>query len=132
MTEGDRLISSGNLLYRPVSRHRFFPDTHATFKFLFADPGHPSLIRDTVCQDAPCSADVTGQAYYLVNTRTRKGKALRITLDRLQGAFYGEKVDGKRHLGEQGYCTPQALPGVSSDLSAGRAHAIDPIPGPGR
>ncbi len=111
VTEGDRLVSSGTF-YIDLFPSPVFPDTHATFKFLFADPGHPSLIRDTVCQDAPCSADVTGQAYYLVNTRTRKGKALRITLDRLQGAFYGEKVDGKRHLGEQGYCTPQALPGV--------------------
>ncbi len=111
ITEGRKLVSSGSF-YIDLFLSPVFPDEHATFKFLFADPNHPSLIRDTICLDTVCSAEVTGQAYYLVDSRTRKGKALRITLDRLQGAFYAEKVDGGRHFGEQGYCTPQALPGV--------------------
>jgi hypothetical protein len=57
---------------------------------------------------------VSGTAYYLVNRRTKHGEALRITLDRSNGAFYAEEIDkgmtGGAHLGEQGWCTPQKLP----------------------
>ncbi len=106
---GKRILSTGSF-YIDLFPSPVFPDAHADFKFLLADPGHPSLIRDSICLDTLCSADVTGQAYYLVNMRTKKGKALRITLDRLQGTFYAEKVDGGHHLGEDGTCTPQALP----------------------
>ena len=109
--DGKRVVSSGSF-YIDLFPSPVFPDSHADFKFLLADPSHPSLIRDSICLDTICSAEVSGQAYYLVNTRTRKGKALRITLDRLQGTFYAEKVDGGHHLGEDGTCTPQALPQV--------------------
>ncbi|CAL4866274.1 hypothetical protein MMA231_00513 [Asticcacaulis sp. MM231] len=62
-----------------------------------------------------CSANVTGTAYYLVNRVTKRGSALRITLDRSNGAFYAEEIDSKRigkdaHRGEKGYCKPQKLP----------------------
>jgi hypothetical protein len=113
VTEGKRQVSRGtfyiNLFPSPV-----FPDAQADFKFLFVDPAHKSLIRDSVCLDASCSATVSGAAYYLVNRRTKHGEALRITLDRSNGAFYAEEIDksmtGGAHLGEQGWCTPQKLP----------------------
>ncbi len=110
-SDGKKLVSQGSF-YIDLFPSPVFPDQHADFKFLLADPNHKSLIRDSICLDTICSAEVSGQAYYLVSTRTKKGKALRITLDRVKGAFYAEKVDGKDHLGEQGYCTPQALPKV--------------------
>ena len=86
------------------------------FKSLFVDPAHKSLIRDSICLDATCSATVSGAAYALVARRTRHGEALRITLDRSNGAFYAEEIDkgmtGGAHLGEQGWCAPQKLPSV--------------------
>lgn len=113
VTEGKHQVSRGtfyiNLFPSPV-----FPDAQADFKFLFVDPAHKSLIRDSICLDASCSATVSGAAYYLVNRRTKHGEALRITLDRSNGAFYAEEIDkgmtGGAHLGEQGWCTPQKLP----------------------
>ncbi|MGN6422101.1 MAG: hypothetical protein ACTHLA_02200 [Asticcacaulis sp.] len=113
VTEGKRQVSRGsfyiNLFPSPV-----FPDAQADFKFLFVDPAHKSLIRDSICLDTSCSATVSGAAYYLVNRRTKHGEALRITLDRSNGAFYAEEIDkgmtGGAHLGEQGWCTPQKLP----------------------
>jgi hypothetical protein len=68
-----------------------------------------------------CTANVTESAYYLVNKVTKRGAALRITLDRSRGAFYAEEIDsgvfgmfgGNKkgsHPGESGYCTPQSLP----------------------
>ena len=110
-SEGKKVISQGSF-YIDLFPSPVFPDASASFKFLLADPNHTSLIRNSICLDTICSAEVSGQAYYLVNTRTKKGNALRITLDRVKGAFYAEEVDGKKHLGEEGYCTPQALPKV--------------------
>ena len=110
-THGKKVVSSGTF-YIDLFPSPVFPDQNADFKFLFADPAHDSLIRDTMCLDTTCTAEVTGTAYYLVNRVTKKGAALRITLDRAQGAFYAEEMGkhGKDHLGEQGYCTVQALP----------------------
>ncbi|MDI7775531.1 hypothetical protein [Asticcacaulis sp. EMRT-3] len=113
VTQGRRLISQGSF-YINIFPSPVFPDQQADFKFLFADPGHRSLIRQSICLDTTCSAEVSGTAYYLVNRRTRHGDALRITLDRANGAFYAEQIDknlgGGEHLGEQGICTPQKLP----------------------
>ena len=114
-TEGKRLISRGTF-YIELFPSPVFPDTHADFKFLFVDPAHDSLIRDSICLDTMCTANVTGAAYYLVNRVTKKGAALRITLDRTKGAFYAEEIgtDGLKgndsHKGEQGYCVPQGQP----------------------
>lgn len=114
-TEGKRLVSQGTF-YIDLFPSPVFPDRSASFKFLLADPNHRSLIRDTICLDTLCPAEVSGAAYYLVNRVTKKGEALRITLDRTKGAFYAESVGkgmiGGAHLGEQGYCTPQPLPAV--------------------
>ncbi len=107
--DGKTVVSSGSF-YIDLFPSPVFPDSQASFKFLLADPGHRSLVRDTMCFDTVCSAAVTGTAYYLIDRVTKKGAALRIALDRSQGAFYAEKIDGGRHLGEQGQCTPQALP----------------------
>jgi hypothetical protein len=115
VTAGRRVVSQGtffiDLFPSPV-----FPDQQADFKFLFVDPAHKSLIRDSICLDATCSATVSGAAYALVARRTRHGEALRITLDRSNGAFYAEEIDkgmtGGAHLGEQGWCAPQKLPSV--------------------
>lgn len=115
---GTRVISHG-IFYIDLFPSAVFPDQHADFKFSFVDPSHASLIRDSICLDAMCPANVTGSAYYLVNQVTKKGNALRITLDRSRGAFYAEEIDrgfmgfrnGAEHRGERGYCTPQPLPG---------------------
>ena len=115
---GKRVISHG-VFFIDLFPSAVFPDQHADFKFLFVEPSHNSLIRDSICLDAMCPANVTGSAYYLVNQVTKKGDALRITLDRSQGAFYAEEIDrgflgfrgNAEHRGERGYCTPQPLPG---------------------
>lgn len=115
---GTHVISHG-VFFIDLFPSAVFPDQHADFKFSFVEPSHTSLIRDSICLDAMCPATVTGSAYYLVNQVTKKGDALRITLDRSQGAFYAEEIDhgflGFRnkaeHRGERGYCTPQPLPG---------------------
>ena len=115
---GKRVISHG-VFFIDLFPSAVFPDQHADFKFLFVEPSHTSLIRDSICLDAMCPANVTGSAYYLVSQVTKKGDALRITLDRSQGAFYAEEIDrgflglrtNAEHRGERGYCTPQPLPG---------------------
>ena len=114
VSEGKRLISQG-IFYIDLFPSPVFPDEHADFKFLRVDPAHQSLIRQSICLDTGCSANVTGSAYYLVNRTTKHGSALRITLDRSSGAFYAEEVTSSRigkdsHRGETGYCAPQALP----------------------
>jgi len=115
---GTRVVSHG-VFYVDLFPSAVFPDQHADFKFSFVEPSHSSLIRDSICLDAMCPATVTGSAYYLVNQVTKKGNALRITLDRSRGAFYAEEIDhgflgfrnAAEHRGERGYCTPQPLPG---------------------
>jgi hypothetical protein len=111
VTEGKHLISHG-VFYIDLFPSPVFPDEHADFKFLRIDPQHQSLIRESICLDIGCSANVTGSAYYLVNRTTKHGGALRITLDRSSGAFYAEEITSSRigldsHRGETGYCTPQ-------------------------
>jgi hypothetical protein len=114
VTEGKRFISQG-VFYIDLFPSPVFPDEHADFKFLRVDTAHPSLIRQSICLDVLCPANVTASAYYLVNRVTKHGSALRITLDRSSGAFYAEEIDNKRigkdaHRGETGYCTPQKRP----------------------
>jgi hypothetical protein len=95
-----------------------FPDQQADFKFSQVDPQHASLVRESDCLDTLCDARVSGSAYFLVNRVTRKGAALRITLNRANGAFYAESIDPKalihpgQHIGESGYCVPQKLSGA--------------------
>ena len=114
VTEGKRFISQG-VFYIDLFPSPVFPDEHADFKFLRVDTAHPSLIRQSICLDVLCPANVTASAYYLVNRVTKHGSALRITLDRSNGAFYAEEINSPRigkdsHRGETGYCAPQALP----------------------
>jgi hypothetical protein len=111
LQKGDKTLSSG-VFYIDLFPSPVFPDAHADFRFLFVDPAHRSLIRDTMCLDVTCPAEVSGAAYSLVNRRTRKGAALRITLDRATGGFYAEEMDkgGRGHVGERGTCVPQPLP----------------------
>ncbi len=114
VTEGKRFVSQG-IFYIDLFPSPVFPDEHADFKFLRVDPAHQSLIRQSICLDTGCSANVTGSSYYLVNRTTKHGSALRITLDRSNGAFYAEEINSPRigkdsHRGETGYCTPQAQP----------------------
>jgi len=114
VTEGKRLVSQG-VFYIDLFPSPVFPDKNADFKFLRIDPRHQSLIRESICLDINCPANVTGSAYYLVNRITKHGGALRITLDRSTGAFYAEEITSSRiglesHRGETGYCTPQRLP----------------------
>lgn len=108
---GKKTIATGTF-YIDLFPSPVFPDQQADFKFLFADPAYDSLIRGTMCLDTTCSAEVSGTAYYLVNRVTKKGAALRVTLDRARGAFYAEELGkhGSDHVGEQGYCVPQPLP----------------------
>lgn len=120
VVDGKQMVSRGTF-YIDLFPSAVFPDQNADFKFLFVDPAHKSLIRGSVCLDTMCSANVTESAYYLVNKVTKRGAALRITLDRSRGAFYAEEIDsgvlgligGNKkgsHPGESGYCTPQSLP----------------------
>ena len=114
VTEGKRFISQG-VFYIDLFPSPVFPDEHADFKFLRVDPAHQSLIRQSICIDTGCSANVTGSAYYLINRTTKHGSALRITLDRSNGAFYAEEITSPRigkdtHRGETGYCAPQTQP----------------------
>jgi hypothetical protein len=114
LMQGKRFLSQGTF-FIDLFPSAVFPDEHADFKFLFVDPAHPSLIRESICLDTMCSANVTGTAYYLVNRVSKRGNALRITLDRSSGAFYAEEIDNKlvgkdAHKGEKGFCTPQKLP----------------------
>jgi len=116
VSEGKRFVSQG-VFYIDLFPSPVFPDEHADFKFLRVDPGHQSLIRQSICLDTGCSANVTGSAYYLVNRVTKRGAALRITLDRATGAFYAEAVEASRigpdsHRGEKGYCAPQTRTGA--------------------
>lgn len=120
VVDGKQTISRGTF-YIDLFPSAVFPDQNADFKFLFVDPAHKSLVRSSVCLDTLCAASVTESAYYLVNRVTRRGGALRITLDRSRGAFYAEEIDSGvlgmfggnkngNHPGESGYCTPQNLP----------------------
>lgn len=113
VTEGKKFISQG-VFYIQLFPSDVFPDEQADFKFLFVDPNHRSLIRETMCQDIACPASVTKTAYGLINRPTKKGNVLRITLDRTKGAFYAEDITksltGGSHLGETGWCRPEALP----------------------
>lgn len=109
-TRGVKVVSSGTF-YIDLFPSPVFPDELASFQFRFVDPAHDSLIRGSMCLDTICSAKVSGSAYALVNRVTKKGNALRMSLERSQGAFYAEEIHGNRHLGEQGYCTVQPLPG---------------------
>lgn len=120
VTQGKRKITTG-VFFIDLFPSAVFPDQTADFKFLFVDPAHKSLIRGSICLDTMCSANVTSSAYYLVNRVSKKGAALRITLDRSRGAFYAEEIDqgmfglfAKQgegdHMGESGTCVPQALP----------------------
>ncbi len=110
-TRGVKVVSSGTF-YIDLFPSPVFPDELASFQFRFVDPSHDSLIRGSMCLDTICSAKVSGSAYALVNRVTKKGNALRVSLERSQGAFYAEEIHGNRHLGEQGYCTVQSLPGA--------------------
>jgi hypothetical protein len=113
LMDGPHFVSQG-VFYIDLFPSAVFPDQQADFKFLFVDPAHRSLIRQTICLDTTCPADVTATAYALISRRTKHGDALRITLDRTSGAFYAEQIDkrltGGAHLSEQGWCTPQPLP----------------------
>ena len=114
VSEGKRAVSKG-VFYIDLFPSPVFPDEHADFKFLRVDPAHQSLIRQSVCLDTGCSATVTGSSYYLVSRTTKRGSALRLTLDRSTGAFYGEEINSPRigkdsHRAESGYCAPQTLP----------------------
>ncbi len=113
VTEGKKFISQG-VFYIQLFPSDVFPDEQADFRFLFVDPGHRSLIRETLCLDITCPANVTKTAYGLINRPTKKGNVLRITLDRTKGAFYAEDITksmtGTSHLGESGWCRPEALP----------------------
>jgi len=113
--DGKRNLSRGSF-YIDLFPSQVFPDQQADFKFDQVDPRHASLVRDSDCLDTLCDATVSGGAYYLVNRVTRHGKALRITLNRADGAFYAETIDpggmthGRDHFGESGWCVPQKLP----------------------
>jgi len=111
LEKGRKTLSSGTF-YIDLFPSPVFPDEHADFRFLFVDPAHTSLVRDTMCLDVTCTADVSGAAYALVSRRAKKGAALRITLDRATGGFYAEEMDGggSDHVGEHGTCVPQPLP----------------------
>ena len=113
--DGKKNVSRGTF-YIDLFPSQVFPDQQADFKFDQVDPRHASLVRDSDCLDTICDAKVSGSAYYLVNRVTRHGKALRITLNRANGAFYAETIDpgglthGRDHIGETGWCVPQKLP----------------------
>ncbi len=114
-TDGKKTLTHGTF-YIDLFPSPVFPNAQADFKFQQVDPRHASLIRDSICIDAMCDATVSGSAYYLVNRVARNGAALRITLNRANGAFYAEEINprglthGGDHLGESGTCTPQKLP----------------------
>ena len=114
-SNGKKTLTSGTF-YIDLYPSQVFPDQQADFKFDQVDPKHASLVRDSDCLDTICDAKVSGSAYFLVNRVTRHGKALRITLNRADGAFYAEAVDPKglvmhpgEHIGESGWCVPQKL-----------------------
>ncbi len=115
--DGKKNLTRGTF-YIDLFPSQVFPDQQADFKFDQVDPRHASLVRDSDCLDMTCDARVSGSAYFLVNRVTRKGAALRITLNRATGAYYAEKVDpaglthGNGHVGESGWCVPQKLPDV--------------------
>lgn len=114
------MVSKGTF-YLEVTLSEVFPDEAARFKVMFADPRHLSLVKDTVCETISCQVRISPNFYDLYNQRTKKGAALRVTLDRHTGAFLAQKIDGKSLLGridfkpetdtfEQGYCRPQSRP----------------------
>jgi len=110
--DGRRNLTRGSF-YIDLFPSQVFPDLQADFKFYQVDPRHASLIRDSYCLDTMCDAKVSGSAYFLVDRRSRKGAALRITLNRATGAYYAEEINpsglthGGDHLGESGWCVPQ-------------------------
>ncbi|MGZ3297561.1 MAG: hypothetical protein ACXU8O_00985 [Asticcacaulis sp.] len=116
VTSNGRKTLTGGTFYIDLFPSPVFPDQEADFKFLLVDPAHASLIRDSACMDMRCEANVSGSAYYLVNRVTKKGAALRITLNRADGAFYAEEItpggltQTGGHTGESGWCKPQPLP----------------------
>ena len=114
-SNGKRNLTRGTF-YIDLFPSPVFPDQQADFKFDQVAPGHASLVRDSDCLDTMCDAKVSAGAYFLVNRVTRKGAALRITLNRADGAFYAETIDPKGlvlhpgdHIGESGWCVPQKL-----------------------
>ena len=116
-SDGKKTLSGGSF-YIDLFPSPVFPDEQADFKFNQVDPKHASLVRESFCMDMMCDARVTGSAYFLVDRLTRKGAALRITLNRATGAFYAEEINpkgltgGGSHIGESGWCEPQKQPDV--------------------
>lgn len=110
--DGRRNLTRGSF-YIDLFPSQVFPDLQADFKFYQVDPQHASLIRGSYCLDTMCDAKVSGSAYFLVDRRSRKGAALRITLNRATGAFYAEEITPSdlahsgNHIGESGWCVPQ-------------------------
>lgn len=102
---------------KPVSQGAFFLeitpsevfDDSARFRVMFADPRHESLIKETLCETLNCPVRISTQFYELFNSRTKSGKALKVTLDRRDGAYLAQNRDKDTDVGsyEQGYCQPQ-------------------------
>lgn len=113
-------VSKGTF-YLEITLSDVFPDEAARFKVMFADPRHPSLMKDTLCETIACTVKISPNFYDLYNQRTKRGASLRVTLDRQSGAFLAQKTEARPRLGvigmkadpvdyEQGYCRPQSRP----------------------
>ncbi|MFT4091147.1 MAG: hypothetical protein QM645_10475 [Asticcacaulis sp.] len=104
---GNRLVSQG-AFYLEITPSDVFADS-ARYKVMFADPQHESLIKETLCETVSCTIRISSNFYELFNQRTKKGKSLKATLDRRNGAYLAQDRDKEVDAGtyEQGYCLPQ-------------------------
>ncbi|MEM9963755.1 MAG: hypothetical protein AAGC58_00250 [Asticcacaulis sp.] len=103
----NRVVTNG-AFFIEVKPSEVFGDS-ARFKVMFADPRHESLIKETLCETVSCNIRISANFYELFNQRTKKGKSLKVTLDRRNGAYLAQNRDGETDTGdyEQGYCLPQ-------------------------
>jgi hypothetical protein len=110
---GSKARSSGSF-YIGLFPLELNPEEWADFRVYRVDPRHETLLRRSACLDKRCSAQVNATAYFLVNQSDKK-TVLRITLDRLTGAYLAEyatkSLAGLRQseLYEKGSCQRAAL-----------------------
>jgi hypothetical protein len=91
------------------------PEDYADAQIMSLDPDHDTTLKQTTCFTYRCSVKLT-PGFYEIYSQFRKKDALKITLNRQTGAFYGHQYASPKLLQgfntapliieERGTCTP--------------------------